>query len=60
MTATTADRELYGFTTVPDFNREWARGQRDHAVVTVALKAKGDERYYTAPPIVDGRPMWGE
>lgn len=58
VTAKVGERELYGFTTVPDFNLEWARGHRDHGVVTVVLRTKGDEHWYSAPPIVDGKPVW--
>jgi hypothetical protein len=38
-------RELYGFTSVPEFNVAWASGARDSAEIPVTVKAKGDERW---------------
>jgi len=58
VTVKAGSRELYGFTTVVEFNLEWARGHRERAVVPVYVKPKGDERWYTAPRAMDGRPVW--
>jgi hypothetical protein len=43
-------KEMYGFTTVQDFNLAWARGQKDKAEIPVVVKVKGDEKRWTAPP----------
>jgi len=44
-------KELYGFTTVQDFNLAWARGQKDKAEIPVSVKVKEkDGEWYTAPP----------
>ncbi|MEW6251511.1 MAG: hypothetical protein AB1716_12760 [Planctomycetota bacterium] len=42
--------ELYGFTTIQEFNLAWAAGQKDQAEITVSVKVKGDEKWWTAPP----------
>lgn len=49
VTVKTSDRELYGFTTVADFNVEYARGYTKEAEVPVVVRVKGDERFYLAP-----------
>jgi hypothetical protein len=46
------ENELYGFTTIQEFNVAWASGQKNRAEIPVVVKEKGDEKTYTAP-----RPM---
>jgi hypothetical protein len=43
--------QMYGFTTVQDFNLAWAAGQKDKAEIPVVVKVKGEkEKWWTAPP----------
>jgi hypothetical protein len=45
--AKTSDgKEMYGFTTVQEFNIAWAKGQKDKAEIPVSMKVKGDEKWY--------------
>ncbi|GMV36316.1 MAG: hypothetical protein AMXMBFR61_08240 [Fimbriimonadales bacterium] len=46
VTVKQGDRELYGFTSVPEFNIEYAKGNRERAVIPVYVKRKGEERHY--------------
>lgn len=43
------EEELYGFTTIQEFNIAWTRGDKDTAEIPVAVQAKGTERYYVTP-----------
>jgi hypothetical protein len=40
-------KEMYGFTSVPDFNTAYAAGHTENAEITVKVKIKGDEKVYT-------------
>lgn len=42
--------EKYGFFTVPDLNLAWMSGHKDRAEIPVAVRVKGDERYFYGPP----------
>jgi hypothetical protein len=42
--------ERYGFITVPDFNTEWYRGNKEYAELPVTVKVKGDEKRRFAGP----------
>lgn len=46
VTADTPSGPLYGFYSVPEFNVEFARGNKDKATIPVRLQPKGDERWY--------------
>lgn len=41
-------KELYGFTTIMDFNTAYAAGQAENAEIPVTVKEKGDETIYLA------------
>jgi hypothetical protein len=39
-------KEMYGFTTIQEFNVAFAKGSKDKAVIPVSVKVKGDEKWY--------------
>jgi hypothetical protein len=43
---TTDGKEMYGFTTVQEFNVEFAKGQKDKAEIPVSVRVKDDEKWY--------------
>jgi len=50
------DVEQYSFITVPDFNIACYTGHTERAELPVTVRAKGDERYYWAPPVAGVAP----
>lgn len=46
VTVKTADKDMYGFTTILEFNRAWDQGHKDNAEIPVVLKEKGDEKIF--------------
>jgi hypothetical protein len=49
VTVDTGQEQLYGFTTVQEFNLAWTTGHQEKAEIPVVVKLKGDERVYVAP-----------
>jgi hypothetical protein len=46
VTVKTADKDMYGFVTIQEFNRAWDQGHKDKAEITVVVKAQGDEKEF--------------
>jgi hypothetical protein len=45
VTVRAGGKDLYGFTSVPEFNVAYARGEKDLATIPVTVKVKGEERW---------------